>query len=652
MSTNNNLENSQFLSSLEKKGVIDETKHFIRNTLYEKLKNNNIPEETKLKIYPSNFNLDDQNLYKMFKLEYTLIDDFLIRTKLNYTHSIFNNEMKSIIKPLIPLDDTELMSLLGINLNELNTLRFKWNNSNDISDKIKSTYLYQILNSHTKIMKIDQNTQTNNLPIFDDALYSPDVRVGPSGPVDIEIRMKNIEEKYNKKIREGNDILLIENRFKKYKDEIDKRYEEELKNEMERFKSVELSQMRIEENKKYLIKLEKLREEYQEEYNRKYQDLKKLQNELEERELKMRKEYEERYMQLKIKYEEKEKNLDYKEKYLDKKYQSDMDVSAQRIKFNEELNSLKESILNNEKEKKKSFNKNNNQEMNPLINNEINYMKKEIEELKNTLLNKKPLLKNNYIKQEEDKKNYYTNNNIKPSKESVLNNLNLLANNNSNALNKSSNSPSGSGAFNNKPQYKKERRKILEDLEEEEYRINKQMREEFQKILHSDFPMIIMDKDEYNQIKFNNNYDLYINQYKPKELYEDFKKYTIEEVKTNKYDNDKDNIDYNKNENKNNYENNISNNKNEYKNNYENNISNNKNEYKDNYENNITNNKNEYKYNYENQSINKKKNENNEQNIGIKKDINEKKINYNSKINNWPFNNNYINNKIVENSKN
>ena len=199
MSLNNNINNSEFISSLERKGVIDQTKNFIRNALYEKLKNNNIPEETKLKLYPSNFNIDDQNLYTMLKLEYILIDDFLIRTKLIYTHSIFNNEIKSLIKPLIPLDDIELVSLLGINMKELNELRYKWNNSNDSLDQIKSTYLYQILNSHTKIMKIDEDTQTNDLPIFDNALYSPDIRVGVTQPIDIELRLKNIEEKYNKK---------------------------------------------------------------------------------------------------------------------------------------------------------------------------------------------------------------------------------------------------------------------------------------------------------------------------------------------------------------------------------------------------------------------------------------------------------------------
>ena len=248
---NNKINNSELISSLDKKGVVDLTKDFIRNTLYEKLKNNKMINETKYKLTPSNYNIDDKNLLTMVKLEYTLIEDFLIRTKLLYTHSIFNNEIKSIIKPLIPFDDGELMSLLGINYKELTSLRFNWNNSNDISSQIKSTYLYQLLNSHTKIMKIDNESQTYELPINEKALYNPDIRVEVHNPSDIQIKLRNIEDKYNKKLKEETDILLVDNRFNKYKKEIDKRYEEELKNEKERFKNNELSKMRMEENEKY-----------------------------------------------------------------------------------------------------------------------------------------------------------------------------------------------------------------------------------------------------------------------------------------------------------------------------------------------------------------------------------------------------------------
>ena len=76
-----------------------------------------------------------------------------------------------------------------------------------------------------------------------------------------------------------------------------------------------------------------------------------------------------------MKYKEREKNLDNKEYYLDK-YKNDMDISVQRIKLNEELNSLQESINKGKEFKKKNVNNQNYQEINPVINNEIDYLKK------------------------------------------------------------------------------------------------------------------------------------------------------------------------------------------------------------------------------------------------------------------------------------
>ena len=362
MEINNNKNNSSLISSLDKKGVVDLTKDFIRNTLYEKLKNNKMINETKYKLNPSNYNIDDNNLFTMVNLEYTLIEDFLIRTKLLYTHSIFNNEIKSKINPLIPFDDGELMSLLGINFNEFTSLRFNWNNSNDISSQIKSTYLYQILNSYMKIMKIDKESQNyDDMPKNEMALHNPDIRVEVPNPSDIQIKLRNIEDKYNKKLKEETD--KFENRFNKYKNENDKRYEEELKNEIERFKTIELSNMRIEVDEEYSKKYEKLRNDYENEYKKKYEELKNIKKSIEERESKLIKEYEERYNQLKTIYEDKEKKLEYKEKYLENKHKNDIDVSAHLIKFNEELNSMRElnSIkeLNNEKDNKIKNNQNN-----------------------------------------------------------------------------------------------------------------------------------------------------------------------------------------------------------------------------------------------------------------------------------------------------
>jgi hypothetical protein len=88
---NNNIDNNNDIEEIktkikEKEEISDLTKNFIRNALNDKLKNNF--EENKIKLNPSNFSINNQNLYTMFKLEYTLIEDFLIRTKLNFTRNI------------------------------------------------------------------------------------------------------------------------------------------------------------------------------------------------------------------------------------------------------------------------------------------------------------------------------------------------------------------------------------------------------------------------------------------------------------------------------------------------------------------------------------------------------------------------------------
>ena len=477
----------------------DLTKNFIKFALNNKFNKN---EEQKLKLNPSNFSINNQNLYTMFKLEYTLIEDFLIRTKLNFTRNIFNNEIKSIINPLLPLDDGELSSLLGINLNELSSIRFKWNNNSKTNeDIICSTYLYHILNKHTKITKLDSECQTvNKSGISDEFNFQSQ---------NLENIFKKIEDKYEKKIKEKNDFFALEKKFEKYKEELDSRYEIDLKNEIERFKLVELSKMRIEENKKYSMRIDKLREEYQEEYNKKYEEMKKLKKELKEREINLRKEFEERSIKLKKDYEEKEKNLEEKKLFWEKKYKNEKnEASIQINKFNEELDDLKKSFYKSEKEKQLNNIKNNNQELNPLINNEINNLREQIDEIKNNLIRK-----NNFIK-DEDKKN------IKPSKKSVINSLENFAknNNNVNATRSSNNSQSGSGIYNsnsysnNNPrkQYKKDRLKVLEKLEEEENQLNNKLRE-FTKIIHSDVPIFTKDRFESNDI-------MKISKYKTKDI--------------------------------------------------------------------------------------------------------------------------------------
>ena len=519
----------------EKEGISDVTKNFIRNALNKDFMNN---EEQKIRINPSNFSLENQNLNTMLKLEYTLINDFLIRTKLNFTRNIFNNEMKSIMKPLIPLEDKEISTLLGLDFNELYNMRFQMNkDSQKIEDIITSSYLYHILNMNINKKKTEPEPQI-------DKKSNDEVENQIYQSNDIDNILKKFDDMYEQKIKEKNKFFELEKKFGKYKEEMDLRYETDLKNEIERFKTVELSQMRIEENKKYLKRIENLREEYQEEFNKKYEILKNMKKELQEKELKLYKEFEERNNQLKKSYEEKEKILEEKKLFLEKKYKNDKNETSMQIsKFNEELFDLKKSFIKSEKEKKIN-NLKNESELNPVINSEIKNLRNQIDDIKNTLLKR-----NNYIK-EEDKNNNINynnrNNNIKPSKKSVINNLeqftkNNISNNNYinniNLTNRSSNSQSGSGAYNSnsysnvKVKNKKDRLRIIEKIEEEEFQLNNKFKEEFMKIIHDDSPILMVEK-EFRRINQDNN-DMKIAKFKPND---------IENIYLEKNDNDKLNI--------------------------------------------------------------------------------------------------------------
>ena len=510
----------------------------------------------------------------------------------------------------------ELASLLGINLKELTELRFQWNNDknkNNSENIIKSTYLYHILNQHTKVTKNDTETQTDvgvGEHNFDGDNFDRNNYV--------DTILKELEDRYEKKNKEKYDFFELEKKYKNYKEELDKKYEQDLKNEIERFKTVELSKMRIDENQKYLKRIEKLREEYQIEYNKKYEEIKKLEKNIREKELKLYKDFEERNMELKKKYEEKEKILDEKKNFLDKKYNNEKnEMSIQIIKFNEELDDLKKSFFNAEKEKKLNNIKNNN-ELNPLINREIENLRNQIDEIKLNIIQK-----NNYIKDDEDKNKdkinpniniiesnkINKNSNLKPSKKSVINSLELFSkNNNINNINKSksSNSQSGSGAYNSnsynnniRGNPRREIMKRIEDIDEEQYQMFKKYTEELRQIYYGEGPLLKMDREQFI-INNENNY-MKIAKYKP---------------------NDIENININKNINNYNTNNKINDNdiNNIHINNINNNINNNK-------YNTINNNINDDKSSYINNKINITNKENNTNNISKNTSINNKEIN-------------------------
>ena len=152
--------NQTLLDSLEKRGLLEMTKAYFRTSLLETLKKDDLYNTA-----PSGFNIksnqiNDQSIINIIRLQYSLINDFLIRTKLNYTQNIFNNEIRTLIDSPIPFTDSELVHNLNLSTKQISTLRLNSNINTSPKDFVKSTYLYQLINRNCSLIKKDNEAHT------------------------------------------------------------------------------------------------------------------------------------------------------------------------------------------------------------------------------------------------------------------------------------------------------------------------------------------------------------------------------------------------------------------------------------------------------------------------------------------------------------
>ena len=408
------------LSSLEKRGLLEMTKAYFRTSLLETLKQNNDFYNTA----PSGFNINninsipikDKHIIDMIRLQFSLINDFLIRTKLSYTQNIFINEIKNLLDSPTPFTDSELIHNLNLDVKQISSLRLNSNINTSPKDLIKSTYLYQLINKHCSLVKSEVSTQT---------FETKEINVKKI--IDLEKELKKIDDKYNKKLNMEEVMSynkINEQKFLEYQKECDKRYEENLKNEIERFKNIELCNLRNDENKKYKDKIEEIRKEYQTDYDKKYEEIKKMKNDLKERENNLEKEYEKKMFDLNEIITEnlkhlREDNLRNNKKYTDEinnlnnekrnlentienlkdKHYNEMQAQLQKIKsdyqvqLESEKSILKEESERNQKILLNNYTKNNNElsqlkkQLNNIQNLDKNNPKKELGALKNPIIN-------------------------------------------------------------------------------------------------------------------------------------------------------------------------------------------------------------------------------------------------------------------------
>ena len=488
--------NQTLLDSLEKRGLLEMTKAYFRTSLLETLKKDDLYNTA-----PSGFNIksnqiNDQSIINIIRLQYSLINDFLIRTKLNYTQNIFNNEIRTLIDSPIPFTDSELVHNLNLSAKQISTLRLNSNINTSPKDFVKSTYLYQLINRNCSLIKKDNEAQTMQIPEGDIKFLSPNVKnslIEKKTTIDLEKEMKKIDDKYNNKYLDN--VLpfnkINEKKFFEYKEECDKRYEENLKNEMDRFKNIELCNMRLEEKKKYDDKIESIREEYKNIYDKKYEEIKKLKNELRERKSNMEKEYEKKMLDLNLSISEKLKNLREENNRNNNKYILEIN------NLNKEKNNLEQTIENL---KDMHYN-----EMQSQIQKMKNEYQAQLETEKSILKEEnnrnQKILQNNYIKNNNEinqiKKQI---NNIKPiEKNSSKVELAPLKNTNINYL-------KNADLINKITEDTQNRKKKMEELEEEQLKLNKLMKYEFNNIMNDETPIVLINQDEIDQIKRNGDY--------------------------------------------------------------------------------------------------------------------------------------------------
>ena len=468
--------NKSLLSSLEKRGLLEMTKAYFRTNLIESLKKDDF-----YKTAPSGFNninqqiIKDQKTISILRLQYSLINDFLIRTKMTYTQNILSNEIKSLMENNIPLTDTEIIRTLNLNSKQISNARLNSSLKSGPNDLIKNTYLYHLINLHSNLTKIDGEAQT---------LFYDEKNQKSNKAIDLEKELRKIDEKYNKMI-DINKVIpfskLNEKKFLEYKEECDNKYKEDLKSEMERFKNIEISQMRLDENKNYVTKIEKIREEYEQIYEKKNKEIQKMKQLLEEKEKMLEKQQEQKTL------ENNELILSQLKKIRDDSEQRINEYINEINKINNEKNLLEQTIEN----MKEKFDLDLKSQIAKIKNNYMEQLATEKSLLKEESEREKKIMINNYTNKA------YRKESLEENKNNTNANINI--NNNSIYLKNSNLNKKIAEDFHN-------RRKRLEEIDEEQERFNNRMKYEFNEIINEHVPLVLLNQEEIDQIKNNNEY--------------------------------------------------------------------------------------------------------------------------------------------------
>ena len=192
---------------------------------------------------------NEENIYNNVKLQYTIVSNFLSKMNLDYTLKAFNDEIKSILNPNTTFTEEEMSQILNIQHDDNN---FKTTN-NLFSKTLNTTYLNYLINSRTNINKVNKGIQTisNDEKNKEDNLSLKSTLINSNSNLfeDLDEQLKKIDEKYQK-ISTNNESIFqrnnnLESKFNRYKKELNEKYKEDMQDEIERIKTIEVGKIII-----------------------------------------------------------------------------------------------------------------------------------------------------------------------------------------------------------------------------------------------------------------------------------------------------------------------------------------------------------------------------------------------------------------------
>ena len=225
-------------------------------------------QDTNYSTFKKTNKLTEDNIYNNIKLQYTIVSNFLSKMNLDYTLKILNDEIKSILNPNTTFSLEEMTQILNINDN--NEENMDYNNANNLFyETLNTTYLNYLINSKANINKSNKAIQTileKEINNNDDNLSLKSTYINSNSNLyeDLNEKLKKIDEKYDKKISKENlkspQTNNLVSKFDRYKKELNEKYKEDIQNEIERIKTMEVGKVMIEQNQKFLEKIEKVQD--------------------------------------------------------------------------------------------------------------------------------------------------------------------------------------------------------------------------------------------------------------------------------------------------------------------------------------------------------------------------------------------------------